>query len=62
MQDIFEIIKTRRSIRKYKKEVPDEKLIKRCIDAACYAPSSKDFQPWAFVLVKDKDWNMPLLS
>jgi nitroreductase len=24
MQDIFETIKTRRSIRKYKKEIPDE--------------------------------------
>ncbi|MDI6889755.1 MAG: nitroreductase family protein [Thermodesulfovibrionales bacterium] len=52
-RDIFEIIKTRRSIRRYKKEIPDERLIKRCIEAACYAPSSKDSQPWSFVLVKD---------
>lgn len=54
-QDIFETIKTRRSIRKYKKEIPDEELIKRCIEAACHAPSSKDSQPWSFVLVKDKE-------
>ncbi|MFH1701840.1 MAG: nitroreductase family protein [Nitrospirota bacterium] len=53
MQDIFETIKTRRSIRKYKKEIPDERLINRCIEATCYAPSSKDSQPWSFVLVKD---------
>ncbi len=53
-KDIFEIIKTRRSIRKYKKEMPDEKLIKKCIEAACYAPSSKNSQPWTFVLVKDR--------
>lgn len=53
--DILEIIKTRRSIRRYKKEIPDEELIKRCIEAACYAPSSKDSQPWSFVLVKDKE-------
>jgi len=31
-KDIFEMIKTRRSIRKYKKEVPDEALIRRCIE------------------------------
>jgi len=55
MQDIFEIIKTRRSIRKYKKEIPSEEMIKRCIEAACHAPSSKDSQPWSFVLVKDKE-------
>ncbi|PIQ94557.1 MAG: NAD(P)H nitroreductase [Nitrospirae bacterium CG_4_10_14_0_8_um_filter_41_23] len=54
-RDIFEIIKTRRSIRRYKKEIPDEVLIRRCIEAACYAPSSKDSQPWSFVLVKDRD-------
>jgi nitroreductase len=53
--DIFEIIKTRRSIRRYKREMPDEVLIRRCIEAACYAPSSKDSQPWSFVLVKDRD-------
>jgi nitroreductase len=59
-EDIFETIKTRRSIRKYKKEVPDETLIRRCIEAACYAPSAKNSQPWAFVLVKDRKIIMKL--
>lgn len=54
-KDIFEIIKTRRSIRKYKKEIPDKSLITRCIEAACYAPSSKNSQPWAFLLIKNTD-------
>lgn len=55
MNDIFDIIKTRRSIRRYKKEIPDEVLIRRCIEAACYAPSSKNSQPWLFILVKNRD-------
>lgn len=55
MSDIFEIIKTRRSIRKYKKEAPPEDLIKRCIEAALYAPSAKNSQPWYFIVVKDKE-------
>lgn len=53
--DIIDIIKARRSIRKYKKEVPSEELIKRCIEAALYAPSARNSQPWSFILVKDKD-------
>lgn len=55
MRDIFEIIKERRSIRKYKKESPSEELIKRCIEAALYAPSARNSQPWYFVIVKDKE-------
>ncbi len=55
MPDIFEIIKTRRSIRKYKKEAPHEELIKRCIEAALYAPSARNSQPWHFIIVKDKE-------
>jgi len=55
MQDIFEIIKTRRSVRKYKKEIPSEALIKKCIEAALYAPSAKNSQPWYFIIVKDRE-------
>ncbi len=55
MNDIFDIIKTRRSIRRYKEEIPDEGLIRKCIEAACYAPSSKNSQPWLFILVKNRD-------
>ncbi|MEM7828206.1 MAG: nitroreductase family protein [Candidatus Aenigmatarchaeota archaeon] len=54
-EDILEIIKTRRSIRKFKEQIPDEALIKKCIEAACYAPSSKNSQPWSFVIVRDKE-------
>jgi len=59
-EDIFGIIKTRRSIRKYKKEVPDETLIRKCIEAACYAPSARNSQPWSFVLVRDREKIMKL--
>ncbi|MDW7998015.1 MAG: nitroreductase family protein [Thermodesulfovibrio sp.] len=55
MEDIFEIIKNRRSIRKYKKEVPPEDIIKRCIEAALYAPSARNSQPWYFIIVKDTE-------
>lgn len=52
--DIFEAIKNRRSIRLYKKRPVDESLIEKVIDAARYAPSGANLQPWKFVVITDK--------
>ena len=49
-----QVIKIRRSIRKFKKEMPNMRLIEQCIEAACYAPSAHNMQPWKFVIVTDK--------
>jgi len=55
MRSIFEIIKNRRSIRKFKnKPVEDEKIFK-IIEAARLAPSATNRQPWRFVAVKNKE-------
>ncbi|MBI4835273.1 MAG: nitroreductase family protein [Planctomycetes bacterium] len=52
--NIYEIIKTRKSIRNYKADsVPEEKLM-NVLEAARLAPSGKNGQPWRFVVVKDK--------
>jgi nitroreductase len=53
--DIFELIKQRRSIRAYtNKDVPDE-IVEQLIDAATWAPSAGNVQPWEFVVVKDTE-------
>jgi nitroreductase len=53
--DVFEAIKTRRSIRKYKPIlIPDEKL-KKILEAARLAPSAANRQPWGFVIVRDAE-------
>jgi nitroreductase len=53
--DVLEAIKTRRSIRRYKdKPVEDEKIV-QCLDAARWAPSAMNSQPWEFIVVKDPD-------
>jgi nitroreductase len=50
-----DIIKTRRSIRKYKgTPVPRESLMK-ILEAARIAPSAGHRQPWHFVVVEDKE-------
>ncbi len=49
--DVIEAIKTRRSVRAYKEQgVEPEKLL-TCLDAARWAPSSGNGQPWEFVVV-----------
>jgi len=53
--DIFEIIKTRRSIRHYKPDaIPGEKL-NAVLEAARWAPSWKNTQCRRFVVVSDKE-------
>lgn len=52
--ELVEVIKKRRSIRKYQDaEVPKE-LIEDLVECARLAPSAKNRQPWEFVIVTSK--------
>jgi nitroreductase len=52
--DLFEAIKTRRSVRKYAdRPVEDEKL-KAVLEAVRLAPSWANYQCWRVIVVKDK--------
>ena len=51
--DVFEAIKERRSIRAYTDEKVSDKDVERLIDAARWAPSAGNIQPWEFVVVKE---------
>lgn len=54
MENSFNIILKRRSIRKYEvKEVPMES-INKLLQAAMNAPSASNQQPWHFVVIRDK--------
>lgn len=53
--NVFEAIKSRRSIRSYlNKPIEEEKLL-RVLEAGRLAPSAKNLQEWKFVIVKDKE-------
>jgi len=50
--DILEAIKGRRSIRAFRsKDVPEE-IVEKLVDAARYAPSAGNIQPWEFIVVR----------
>ena len=51
--EVFEAIKGRRSVRKYKKDPVPEDFIARILDAGRWAPSASNRQPWSFIVLKD---------
>jgi len=50
---ILKAIKERRSIREFTNESVSEKDLKTLIEAAIWAPSGKNNQPWRFVILID---------
>jgi len=52
--EIFEIICNRRTVREFQKTpIPEEHIIK-ILDAARYAPTAGNVQPWKFVVIQEK--------
>ena len=51
--DLVEAIKSRRSIRSFKGEAISEDNIYKLLEAASYAPTAGNVQPWKFIVVKD---------
>ena len=49
IMDIDVAIKGRRSIRTYKSDDVEEKLVREVIEAATHAPSAKNGQQWRFL-------------
>ena len=51
----IDLVKKRRSIRKYEDRKVEEEKLQSIVKAALMAPSSKRCQPWHFVVVDDKE-------
>lgn len=50
-----DILITRRSIRKYKKQTVEKAKIEAILRAGMYAPSAVNKQPWHFIIVDSRD-------
>jgi nitroreductase len=48
--DILEAIKSRRTVRAFQTKVPPRSLIETCLEAATWAPSATNQQPWEFIV------------
>ena len=53
-QDLFELIRTRRSIRKFQDKPVPEDLLLKALELATWAPNGGNYQPWRFLVITDK--------
>jgi nitroreductase len=53
--DIYEAMRTRTSVRGYRRDPGADDTLKRVLDAARIAPSGKNGQPWTFIVVRDAE-------
>ena len=51
--EVFEAIRTRRSIRSYEEKPVEEEKIRKILKAARLAPSAGNRQPWRFIVITD---------
>lgn len=52
---MLEVIKRRRSIRKYEDKHLDEDVLAKIIEAGILAPSGSNTQPWHFIIIKSSE-------
>lgn len=53
--EFYDVVKNRKSVRKYKSDpIPDD-VLTRILEAGRIAPSAKNIQPWKFIIVKDPE-------
>lgn len=53
--DVFEAIRNRCSVRQFKPEVISDEILRKILEAARWAPSPFNTQPWEFIIIKDKE-------
>ncbi len=51
----MDILRTRRSIRKYKDEDIEPEIVDLLKEAALRSPTSRNFRPWRFIFVEDQE-------
>ncbi|MFC1897017.1 nitroreductase family protein [Chloroflexota bacterium] len=60
--EVLEVIKARRSIRRYKTTPVDDKAVELVLEAARWAPSWTNSQCWRFIVVRDSNTKIELAN
>jgi nitroreductase len=55
MNETLQVIRNRRSIRAFKVEQIKDEELKEIVEAAIYAPSATNKQPWHFTVIQNKE-------
>jgi len=54
-EQLHEIMRTRRSVRRFRREAPERAAIEAILASAITAPSASNKQPWRFLVVQNRD-------
>jgi nitroreductase len=57
---LLDLIRSRRSIRKYRNQPVSDQLINNILEAGRWAPSGLNNQPWRFLVIKNKNYKQEL--
>lgn len=52
---ILDLIRTKRAVREFSSEPVPEEIMNEILEAGRFAQSSKNDQPWHFILIRDRD-------
>lgn len=50
--DVWEVLSTARSIRRFTDEPVDDAVLHRCLEAATWAPNGANYQAWRFIVLR----------
>ena len=53
--NVLEVIRTKRATRKFSSQAVSEEMIRTVVDAGRRAQSSKNTQPWHFIVVRERE-------
>jgi nitroreductase len=55
VEEFRKVVRSRRSVRRFKPDAIPDEIIDDCLDMAMLAPNSSNLQPWSFIVVKNPD-------
>lgn len=55
LMNFLDLVKTRQSVRNYLSRPVEKEKIDRCLEAARFAPSANNAQPWKFIVIDEPE-------
>jgi nitroreductase len=53
--DLWDVMRTASAVRRYRPDPVDDAVLERCLEAATWAPSGGNQQPWRFVVLRSPE-------
>lgn len=53
MNEVLKVIRTRRTVRRFKRNSVEDEKLQTILDAGRWAPSFSNLQPWKFIVIKN---------